>query len=171
MSKSGIMLFALLVSVVILVTGYRYYAYMNEDPGFCLICHMTEEGYRSWERSEHHLIACQECHTLSLLEGNKLLLSYYVAGNTDVESTHGRERPWEACPDCHGREAAQGSLTFRESFGHARHVFMRDIACKQCHAHREHLFRPESENCRSCHADKLVHGMGTAGLYCLNCHS
>jgi nitrate/TMAO reductase-like tetraheme cytochrome c subunit len=52
MNKTAVMVFLLLLSLVILITGYRYFVYMNEDPGFCLICHVTEEGYRSWEKSE-----------------------------------------------------------------------------------------------------------------------
>jgi nitrate/TMAO reductase-like tetraheme cytochrome c subunit len=51
MNKTAVMVFLLLLSLVILITGYRYFVYMNEDPGFCLICHVTEEGYRSWENT------------------------------------------------------------------------------------------------------------------------
>lgn len=169
--KTAILLLIFLLCAIGATTGYRYYRYVNEDPAFCSLCHVTEEGYRSWEKSEHYRIICQECHKMSVLEGNKLLMSYYVKGGKDIEQEHGRKLPWQACQECHGREAAQGSITFRASYGHARHVFMQDVGCERCHAGSLHTFTVDSVNCRACHSDKLVHGMGTAGLYCLNCHS
>ncbi len=168
-SKQGVIILVLLIAVISAVTGFRYYRYINEEPAFCSLCHLTEEGYNSWERSEHHFIKCQECHRISVIEGNKLMLAY-VAGNTSIEQEHGREYPWKSCRSCHDSEAAQGSVTFRKSYGHARHVFMQDMTCNQCHGAELHTFTVDSTKCRSCHADKLVHGMGTAGLACLNCH-
>jgi hypothetical protein len=168
--KSSILVLVFILCVLGAVTGYRYYKYVNKDPDFCVMCHVTEEGYRSWETSDHHLIICQTCHKLSVIEGNKLLLAYYVKGAKDVKQKHGRVMPWESCIACHNREAAQGSVTFRVSYGHARHVFMHNIGCQKCHASEMHKFDVDSAKCQKCHVDKLVHGMGTAGLYCLNCH-
>lgn len=168
--KSGIIALVLILCALGAITGYRYFQYINEEPDFCAMCHVTAEGYRSWEMSKHYAIICQKCHSLSIVEGNKLLLAYYVKGDKDVKQSHGRIAPWESCLQCHSREAAQGSVTFRISFGHARHVFMHDIGCKNCHGPDMHRFEVESSYCQKCHVDKLVHGMGTAGLYCLNCH-
>jgi hypothetical protein len=168
--KSGIIALVILLCAIGIATGIKYSRYIESDPGYCAICHLTEEGYSSWERSPHYLIACQSCHKMTVIEGNKLLLTYYLKGSESVTQEHGRIAPWKTCIECHNREAAQGSITFKNSFGHARHVFMKSISCDNCHKGELHDLKVNSVNCRQCHADKLVHGMGTSGMNCLNCH-
>jgi hypothetical protein len=169
-TKKSIILLILLVYAIAVVAGLRYYRFMKEDTAYCSMCHIMEEGYRSWESSAHYLIICQECHDLSVMEGNKLLLARYVQGAKQIEQDHGRRRPWDQCVECHLGETAQGAVTLRESYGHARHVFMRNITCDGCHTGAEHEFRVDHTRCQGCHPGHLVHGMGTAGTYCLNCH-
>jgi hypothetical protein len=169
--RGGILLLILVICAVGAATAWRYYNYIYTDPQFCSLCHVTEEGYNSWERSPHYQFICQRCHQMSIMEGNRLLMGYYVKGGASVEQDHGRKNPWKVCLECHENAAAQGSITFRASFGHARHVFMRSVGCENCHAGSMHEMTVKSENCRACHEDKLVHGMGTAGLDCLSCHS
>ena len=169
--KSGIIMLVFLLCALGLVTGIKYFNYTKNDPSFCTMCHLTSEGYSSWEKSSHYQMICQECHRMNVVEGNKLLLGYYVKGDSKVKQTHGREEPWNTCLQCHNREAAQGSVTFRNSYGHALHVFMKKVNCNQCHSGALHSMKVESANCRTCHSDKLVHGMGTAGTACLNCHN
>lgn len=169
--RSAIIVLVLTLCALGLVTGLKYYKYMKQDPDFCSICHLTSEGYSSWQMSAHYELICQECHVMSVLEGNKLLLGYYVKGDRKVSQDHGRSAPWDTCIKCHNREAAQGSITFVNSYGHALHVFMKKINCNKCHSGRLHGLKVESSNCRQCHSDKLVHGMGTAGTDCLNCHN
>jgi hypothetical protein len=168
--KQGIVILILLIAIAGAITGYRYYHYINDEPAFCSLCHLTEEGYTSWERSGHSFLKCQACHKISIIEGNRLLLAY-VSGNTKIKQSHGREQPWASCRGCHDTEAAQGSITFRKSYGHARHVFMLGMSCNQCHGIGLHNLKADSSKCLKCHSDKLVHGMGTAGLECLNCHA
>ncbi len=169
--KSGIIVLVLTLCALGVVTGWKYIQYMDKDPSFCAMCHVTQEGYDSWEKSSHYTLICQECHSMSIIEGNKLLLGFYIEGKKEIKQNHGRKTPWELCINCHNREAAQGSITFRRSFGHARHVFMMDIECSKCHSGKLHDMKVDSANCRACHTDKLVHGMGTVGMACLNCHN
>ncbi len=169
--KSGVITLVLLLCAIGAVTGWKYFKYIKSDPAFCSLCHLTEEGYASWERSEHFTLTCQQCHKMTVIEGNKLLLGFYVKGDKEVKQDHGRKSPWESCITCHNREAAQGSITFRNSYGHARHVFMKSISCDNCHRGKLHDMTVDSVNCRTCHTDKLVHGMGTVGMVCLNCHN
>lgn len=165
------MLLVFVVCLIGLAAAFRYGQYIKQDPAFCSLCHVMEEGYKSHDRGKHFTLICQRCHKLSVLEGNKLLMAVYVGGAKDIENRHSRESAWQQCMDCHGTAASQGSLTFRESFGHARHVFMHDIKCISCHSGSMHSFTVSAERCIKCHEGKLVHGMGTAGLSCLNCHN
>jgi len=170
-NRIGIVVLAVLICVLAVILGRRYYGYTKTDPDFCKLCHPMQEAYRSWTESKHGLIICQECHRLSLVEENRMLLAF-VAGRTEgVRQDHGRETPWESCRGCHADDIAQGSVTLRVSYGHARHVFMQNIPCWKCHSGSLHRFSPDQSKCRDCHPDKRVHGMGTVGLYCLNCHS
>jgi hypothetical protein len=169
--KKSILMLIVLLYAVGMVTAIRYYRFMKEDPAYCSMCHIMEEGYNSWEKSRHYLIICQDCHGLTVVEGNKLLISRYIKGGSGIEQAHGRQRPWEKCVECHVTDVAQGAVTLRESYGHARHVFMRNLTCGQCHSGRMHGFGVEHTKCQKCHTDKLVHGMGTKGTYCLNCHT
>jgi len=169
--KGPIIILMALICVSGLAVAYKYFKFAKDDPSYCAICHLTQEGYNSHRISVHYTLTCQVCHSISTMEGNKLLLAHYVKGQKEIKQEHGRINPWASCMDCHNTHAAQGSVTFRSSYGHARHIFMHDIGCSACHSGQMHNMEVLSDKCRSCHADKLVHGMGTAGLYCLNCHT
>lgn len=169
--KAGIITLVFLVCLIGAVTGYKYYNYMKTDPGYCSVCHMMKEGYESHDKSSHYDLLCQYCHKVSVMEGNKLLLAYFVKGSKDIKQTHGRLTPWDTCIGCHGREAEQGSITLKDSYGHARHIFMQNIKCGECHSGRLHVMKADAQKCQKCHVGKLVHGMGTTGLFCLNCHN
>ncbi len=160
------------ITILGIITGYRYYRFTQEDPQFCNSCHLMKEAFLTWQKGAHRDIVCQRCHQLTLLEQNQLLISYVVKGsNTRFSGTHGRKKPWQACRKCHIEEVSQGAITLRESYGHARHVFMQNIDCKVCHGGSLHDFKPKEKACYSCHPDKRLHGMGMAGFSCLNCHS
>lgn len=171
-NRTAIVVLMLLVAVTGVIAGYRYYRYTRQDPQFCASCHMMQESYRNWEMSRHRDVICQKCHNISLLEQNRLFIAYVVKGYTAPrEQKHGRVEPWKACEECHVREARQGSLSLRKSFGHARHVFMENLGCVECHSASLHNFTPDEKACSGCHRDKLVHGLGMQGLSCLKCHT
>ncbi len=170
--KGAIIMLLLLIAATGGILGVRYYNYTKENPQFCATCHMMQESYRSWEQSAHRDIICQRCHSMSILEQNRLLVTYVMTGYTSPqEEKHGRVAPWNSCRDCHLQEAQQGSVTMRKSYGHARHVFMENIDCMECHDSNLHNFGPDEGACVKCHGDRLVHGLGMEGLSCLNCHS
>jgi nitrate/TMAO reductase-like tetraheme cytochrome c subunit len=170
--KGAILVLLLLIAITGGILGHRYYKDTRENPEFCATCHMMQESFRSWELSAHRDIICQHCHRMSMLEQNKLLITYVMTGYTSPqEETHGRVEPWKSCRDCHMQEARQGSMTMRKSHGHARHVFMENIDCLECHDTDLHNFGPDEQACKKCHEDRLVHGLGMEGLECLNCHS
>ncbi len=170
--KGAIIVLLLLVSITGGVLGFRYYRDTQENPAFCAKCHMMQESFRGWETSSHRDVICQRCHKMTMLEQNRLLVAYVMTGYTSPrEEKHGRIAPWQTCRTCHLGEVQQGSVSMRKSFGHARHVFMENIECIQCHDSDLHNFGPDEAACRKCHSDRLVHGLGMEGLTCLKCHS
>ncbi|HET6515784.1 MAG TPA: NapC/NirT family cytochrome c [Thermodesulfovibrionales bacterium] len=152
------------------VVGYKYYRHTQDDPEFCMSCHMMKEAFQEWQRGKHRDFTCQKCHNLSLIEQNQLLVSFVVKTPGPFSQSHGRKKPWLQCKTCHLSEVAQGSA-LRKSYGHARHVFMLNIECKVCHGKSLHLFKPNENACKECHTDKGVHGIGMEAFSCLKCHS
>lgn len=168
----GVVLAAfLLVAVLSAIVGYRYYRFSQDDPRFCVSCHLMKTAYTDWERGKHSDVVCQQCHQLSIFEKNRLLLAYVVKGNQPLAQTHGREKPWQSCRDCHMENVAQGSLTMSKSDGHARHVFIEKVQCKVCHKMARHNFDTDATVCQNCHKDKGVHGLGSGTPMCLKCHA
>ena len=92
----------------------------------------------------HRNIVCQDCHHLGMIEQNRLLVKFVFTTDRKTPEPHGNETPWKTCTKCHWDEAAQGSLTVNKSTGHARHVFMEKLACKNCHSRTVHSFRPDT---------------------------
>ncbi len=171
-NQKAIVFLLLLLTILGGVVGFRYYRYTKEDPQFCTKCHMMQEAFKTWQLSKHRDFPCQRCHQISMLEQNKMLISYVVKGTeTTTKQTHGRISPWNSCKDCHLSEVSQGSVTLSNSYGHARHVFMQHISCSNCHTGSSHTFAPNEQACSGCHREKVIHGMGMEGLSCLKCHS
>jgi len=171
--KGFILASVVIIAVLGIVVGHRYYRYTQDEPQYCASCHLMKEAFSEWQKGRHRDIVCQTCHHLSILEQNQLLVSYVVKGNNKKQfsQTHGREKPWKECRKCHTGEVAQGSLTLSKSYGHARHVFMQNIDCKICHKGTLHNFYPNENACQTCHKDRGVHGIGMEAFSCLKCHS
>lgn len=170
--KPLIVILMLAVVILAIFTGNKYYQYTRNDPQYCELCHLMKESYKSLESSSHRNIKCQTCHSMNLLDQNRLLLSYVFAGGKgDFPYKHSRTIPWETCNYCHIESAKQGAVSMRKSYGHARHVFMEKIECSRCHTTQMHNFPPDEKNCLPCHEDKGVHGMGMESFACLTCHA
>ncbi|HXX58991.1 MAG TPA: cytochrome c oxidase assembly protein COX14 [Thermodesulfovibrionales bacterium] len=169
--KGFVLALIAVIAVLGVVVGYRYYRYTQDDPAFCTSCHMMKEAVAEWERGKHRDIVCQKCHHLNLLEQNQLLVSFVLKNPGPFSQSHGRNKPWLECKNCHIDEIAQGSVTLRKSYGHAKHVFMLNTTCKVCHGGSLHRFRPNEKACQECHKDKGVHGVGMEAFSCLKCHS
>jgi nitrate/TMAO reductase-like tetraheme cytochrome c subunit len=161
----------ILIGILGVVVGYRYYRYTQEEPQYCASCHLMKEAFTEWERGKHRDVVCQTCHQLNIFEQNQLLIAFVLKKeNKPFSQTHGRKKPWNACKKCHLDEVSQGAVTLRKSFGHARHVFMEKIDCKVCHKGTVHDFHPNENACKVCHQNKGVHGVGMEAFSCLKCH-
>jgi len=169
--KGFILALIVIISILGVVVGYKYYRHTQEDPEFCMSCHIMKEAFIEWERGKHRDVVCQKCHHLSIIEQNQLLVAFVVKGQGKFSQTHGREKPWKTCKKCHMDEIYQGSLTLNKSYGHAKHVFIQRINCQVCHRMNVHNFHPDEDACQNCHKDKGVHGVGMEAFSCLKCHS
>ncbi len=169
-SKPIVIAMIIAITVLGIITSYKYYQFSRDDPQFCELCHLMKEPYKSWLKSSHRSSVCQVCHSMNIVEQNKLMIGYVVSGGKGLSQKHGRLTPWDSCRECHLDEAKQGAITMRKSYGHARHVFMENIDCKKCHTADAHNFAPDEKNCMECHEDKGVHGMGMESFACLSCH-
>lgn len=170
-NQKAIVILLLLLSIIGGIVGYQYYRHTREDPEFCVSCHLMQEAFRTWQMSKHRDFQCQTCHVMDLIEQNRLLVSFVIKGPKSIKQEHGRVKPWNTCRGCHGSDVAQGSITLSKSYGHARHVFMLNINCSECHMGTLHTFTPNEQACAKCHNDKMIHGMGMEGLTCLKCHT
>ncbi len=162
----------LVVIGLIVLNGYKTYQFIEEDPQYCELCHVMEEPHREWRVSAHRDYVCQSCHSMSVISQNKLLFSYLVTSDqSEIRHEHGRETPWENCSQCHLDVARQGGVSLRKSYGHARHVFMEGLSCRECHVGGTHNFYPDEQHCFDCHQDRGVHGLGMESFSCLKCHA
>ncbi|HAK59894.1 MAG TPA: hypothetical protein DCO77_05860 [Nitrospiraceae bacterium] len=155
--------------------SYKFYDFTQNNPKFCVGCHLMQPAYDTWETSEHKSLTCHDCHHLTIPEQNQLLISFVLHRPESVPERHGKVIVnSKYCNECHTEGDAKRINT---SMFHARHVYMEQIECTMCHGEvgqdKEglHSFLPTEKFCLKCHGGKVVHGEGMGGLACLNCHT
>ncbi len=156
------------------IVAFKFYDFTQNNPRFCLSCHLMKPAFEAWEKSEHTGINCHECHHLSIPEQNKLLINFVLYRPTSVPERHGKIIvPWKFCIKCHWEkdERYPQAPSIARSRYHAKHVFMEQIECSKCHGYVVHRFLPEERFCMNCHKNKEVHGTGMEKLACINCHT
>lgn len=168
---------AVLVLVIFGVGGllaWKFWDYKENNPKFCVTCHLMTPAYTAWEKSEHAGINCHECHHLSLIDQNRLLISFVFKRPSSVPPRHGKTIvPWKFCSTCHWEKNDKYPKAPKISTStiHSEHFYEQQIECTQCHGYIVHKFTPEPRFCIKCHQGKEVHGAGMEGLACLNCHT
>jgi predicted CXXCH cytochrome family protein len=156
------------------VVAFKFYDFTQNNPKFCISCHLMKPAYDKWEESEHSGINCHECHHLSIPEQNRLLINFILHRPKTVPPRHGKVIvPWKYCVKCHWEtdERYPNAKKINYSPLHAKHYFMEQIECSKCHGYVVHEFTPDAKFCIKCHQGKEVHGEGMKGLACLNCHT
>ena len=171
----------ILIAVLVLIsitgagyTAYNLYDFTQNNPKFCVSCHLMQEAFETWEQSEHAEINCHECHHLSIPEANMLMFKFIVHRPEEVPDRHGAVIvPWKNCIQCHWEkdERYPRASSINTSRLHAKHYFMEQVECSKCHGYKIHEFLPEDRFCVMCHEGKTVHGAGMEELACLNCHT
>lgn len=171
-----------IISLVLVIFGgggfiaYSFYDFTQNNPKFCVGCHVMQEAYDTWATSEHKQLNCHDCHHLSIPEQNQLLISFVMHRPDKVPARHKDKVivPMETCNQCHTSEKAP---RINNSLFHAKHVYMEQLECTLCHGEVKadksglHHFLPTEKFCVKCHEGKSVHGEGMGGLACLNCHT
>lgn len=176
-SAKGRIIIAVLALVVATGGGFaafKFYDYTQNNPKFCISCHLMKPAYEAWTASEHKTLNCHECHHLTIPEQNKLLITFVLKQPTRVPERHGKVIvPWRFCVTCHWEkdERFPDAPAINNSTMHAKHYFMERIECARCHGYITHQFIPEEKFCMGCHEGKEVHGTGMQALACLNCHT
>jgi len=155
-------------------TAFTTYNFTQNNPAFCNQCHIMNEAYIAWQKSEHSRINCHECHHLSIQDLNALMVSAFIRRTEKVPVRYGKIIvPWKYCIECHWEENKEypDAKKINDSNLHAKHYFMQKIECAKCHGYRVHKFSLEERYCLECHKGKEVHGKGMVELPCLNCHT
>jgi cytochrome c nitrite reductase small subunit len=156
------------------VIAFKFYDFTQNNPKFCVACHLMQPAFDAWAESEHSEINCHDCHHLTIAEQNNLLVSFVLHRPEKVPDRHGKIIVgWKYCVSCHWEteEKYPEAPKVNDSSMHARHYFTEQIECAKCHGYITHQFTPEARFCINCHEDKTVHGAGMEGLACLNCHT
>ncbi len=174
----------ILVALGVMVIGGSVVAYLMWDftqnnPKFCVTCHLMQPAFDSWALSAHKGLNCHDCHHLTLIEQNMLLVNFVAKRPSSVPVRHGEEIVHaKVCAECHvdGKEKRGKAPLIKTSTFHVKHL-AKDLACTQCHGTVDekhqglHRFLPTEKFCLKCHADRQVHGEGMGALACLNCHT
>jgi len=180
-SKMKIVLVVLLGIMVIggTVMAYFVYDYTQNNPKFCVACHLMQPAFDSWALSAHKGLNCHDCHHLTMIEQNMLLVSFVAKRPTSVPVRHGTIIvSSKFCLDCHvkGNEKRGKAPMIKDSPFHTKHIAEK-LECTQCHGEvgpdkqGVHRFLPTEKFCTKCHKDREVHGNGMGALACLNCHT
>jgi len=156
------------------IVAYKFYDFTQNNPKFCVSCHLMQPAYDAWAESVHKDINCHDCHHLTIPEQNQLLVTFVLDRPTSVPDRHGKVIvPSEYCIKCHWEQDERYPDTpqINDSTLHAKHFFKEKIACAKCHGYIVHQFTPEESLCLTCHNGKKVVGAGMGKLACLNCHT
>ncbi len=177
LTLKGKIIITVLLLVIIIgggVIAFEFYDFTQNNPKFCVSCHLMKPAYDAWAESEHKDINCHDCHHLTIPEQNRLLITFVLHRPTSVPPRHGKIIvPWKYCVSCHWEkdERFPDAPLINDSRGHAKHYFIEQIECAQCHGYIVHKFTAEERFCLKCHKGKVVHGMGMENIACLNCHT
>jgi predicted CXXCH cytochrome family protein len=185
LTRKGRVIITLLI-LVILVGGstvaYNVHDFTENNPKFCVSCHLMQKAYNAWAKSVHSNVTCHECHYATPAEQNRMLLMTILKRPQSVSPRHGKVVvPWKMCFKCHWEKEPgyENAPNIAKSRGHAKHVFIEQIECSKCHGYIKnsknkaglHEFLPSDRFCLKCHEGKKVHGLGMTGLACLACHT
>ena len=181
--------FVALVAAVILFVGIGSFTVVyTATPKACATCHVMVPYYDSWAASEHHEVACVDCHYPPGVEGavdrQFAGLSQVLSYMNSLGAQGGRlqaQVPDQGClaSGCHEREALRKPLLFGDyilNFRHDLHVGPGtagiELKCASCHmrtADGEH-FSVNPETCWVCHFHSGEQVAADDSKRCLECH-
>lgn len=156
----------------------KFNEYKENNPKFCVVCHLMNPAYQAYIKSSHAGISCHACHYLSLAGQQKLMYDVVFKNPKHVESLKGKlVVPAKFCMKCHYQTNVKypDAPKINASAFHQQHFFSQKIECEDCHGFIVrgivHRFKPGPTFCVRCHPDRKVQGAGMESLACLNCHT
>ena len=169
----------LLVAVTAGIYGFaRFDSYKENNPKFCVTCHIMAPAYHAYLKSKHAGLSCHDCHYLSLAGQQQLMFDVVFKGTDKVEPLGSKVIvPWKFCMECHFQTNKKhpDAVKINSSAFHQKHFFGQELQCQFCHGfivHGEvHRFLPGPRFCLKCHPDRKVTAAGMEDLACLNCHT
>jgi nitrate/TMAO reductase-like tetraheme cytochrome c subunit len=158
-----------LAAVALTLPSAYVYDYVENDPRFCTSCHLMDEAYDRWAKSEHRQITCHSCHVSDLAGNMRRLYGVVFAPKTKVESHAEVDRT--TCLKCHQAKGGERWQRILKTTGHAVHAAgKKPVQCIECHSDSVHVFSPPEKICAKCHEQVRVHEK-MEGLECLSCHN
>src|SRR3972149_1849071 len=145
--------------------SYLSYEYIENDPTFCISCHLMQEPFDLWKASAMHSVTCHNCHQQSVMDSMNLLYQTVLFNPKNV--TKHANVPITNCEKCHViGDASIRKIT--DEIGHVVHRENANISCLDCHSKTLHQFTPSSAICADCHEEQLK----TPGMqiHCTSCH-
>jgi len=158
--------------------AWHYTQHANE---FCTACHVMDESYARFNRSEHSKLECHDCHRQPVTASMRQVYLWVLERPEEI-GPHAPV-PNRICAECHIRERPD-SLWERISAtaGHRVHLesdtsALAEVMCVTCHGEEVHRFVPANETCgqSDCHSreeTRIVLGSMAeqTTMHCLACH-
>ena len=165
-------LLAGLIVVLLGMGSLHLYDYTENDPKFCLNCHLMKDAFHSWETSVHKGVNCHTCHHATLYEKNLMFFKTIVDRPKEVTKRPHEQIivPSTMCVTCH-LAGDKKIVKVSRSKGHSLHWFKENIECTACHAIELHKFDPEQKFCVDCHAHANKMIAKKKDMACSTCHN
>lgn len=169
MTRRNLLLIVLIVVIIAVVPSVFAYDYFQNNPKFCMSCHIMNPAYEAWDQSAMHDVNCHTCHEAGIVEGLGHVVS--VVTKNPQEVTLPTEVDSEICENCHASEDPKW-LQVANTAGHQVHFFGsgQPPECIHCHGIRLHVFEPPEELCDECHVETIMMGTSEMQIHCLVCH-
>ena len=112
----------IIILLLIIVGGggfiaFKFYDFTQNNPKFCVGCHLMQPAYDSWAQSEHKQLNCHDCHHLTIVEQNQLLISFVLKRPNTVPERHKDHVivSQKYCNQCHTRGKGRAGSINRSS--------------------------------------------------------
>jgi len=165
--RLGVVAGGLLIVAGAVLVGFRTYDYVENDPRFCLSCHLMESAYGRWQTSVHAKVGCHACHQQSTAAKLDQLWKYATLRPTRV-SKHA-EVDYTRCAACHlSRDPRWKQIA--DTAGHRVHFERLGLQCVGCHSKGVHVFVRPTDSCQGCHTQQVTGAGKMAAFHCTTCH-
>lgn len=155
--------------MIIIISSVFIYDYTQNNPRFCITCHLMNPAYETWDHSAMHDLNCHKCHETDIAESIGHVVEVVTINPKEVTKLVEIEN--EACENCHASEDPQW-LQVANTAGHQVHFYggINYADCIDCHGERLHVFEPPEETCLGCHGEERRHPEEIMITHCIDCH-